>query len=903
MRPSNLLSFAFLPIFAALAQPVITTQPIDHFLSGTGPITLSVAASGTAPLNYQWLFDGTPIVDATNKSYTVASRQDSQGFYAVIISNISGSVTSRVAELKVFSAVQHSLTNIQPQADGSVELTLAGETTPLFGPYYDEYLLESSSNLVDWTPLAMLHLTNAAFDGLKFRDTNAAQFPQRFYRTSASQLPTPDPQPSGPYAVGTFSMLLTNTLRNNAKFMVTFWYPAKSQAGVLPAKYVESQVSSAYLYTVTSSSSQVAGFYSHSLSNAPFATPAMNCPVVLYDPGASGNRRENTDKAEDLSSWGYVVVGLDTADTSFSVFPNGTVVDGQGTGSTVATVTAAIEGRLLDLRFVLDKLESLNANDSRLGGRLDLDKIGVFGWSLGGATAAQLCLRDSRCKAGAGMDGFFFETNVLTQSMAAPWLFLKSGSGPDQDPGLNLPDGRTDDRLEVYAAQTTNAYWVTVGSTVHGNFADPGLIADSASIANVWGTPVSGELLRGARVSQIIRAYLLSFFNKHLRGQDNHLLDGPSPAFPEVLQVLSSPGVSGPPAYPSAALIQGSDGNFYGTTGYGGASGFGTVFRMTPDGTVTTLVSFNGANGFHPGAKLVEGAGGSFYGTTAFGGTSGNNGTVFQVTSAGTLTTLVTFDGTNGSHPAAALVLGTNGDFYGTTLRGGAKNLGTVFRMNLEGALTTLVSFNGANGSTPFAALVQGTDNNLYGTCSSGGAGGQYGVVYKLTQAGGLTTLKAFGGSNGENPAGGLIQVSDGSFYGTTEFGGDLGTDAGYGFGTVFKVTSDGTLTRLAVFNSANGSFCISALVQGSDGNFYGTTAGGGSGGGGTVFRMTTSGVLTTLVTFNGANGSTPVAPLIQGSDGNFYGTTEFGGAGGLGTVFKVTPAGELTTLVAFGSQ
>jgi hypothetical protein len=250
-------------------------------------------------------------------------------------------------------------------------------------------------------------------------------------------------------------------------------------------------------------------------------------------------RIENTDKAEDLASWGYVVVGLDHRDTWCSVFPDGTFVYGQLVDqSNMQAVEADIEDRLLDEQLVLDELGHLNANNPRLGGRLDLDKIGAFGWSLGGATAAQLCLRDSRCKAGAGMDGWFHETNLLTQTLSVPYLFLRAGNGPDPDPAATMPDGRPDDRLTVYNHLVTNAYWVKLTSTVHASFGEFDLIFDSTSLAAYWGTPTSGQFLPPARVSQIVRAYLLSFFNKFLRGEDDHLLDDPSPGYPEVMQFL-----------------------------------------------------------------------------------------------------------------------------------------------------------------------------------------------------------------------------------------------------------------------------------------------------------------------------------------------------------------------------
>jgi uncharacterized repeat protein (TIGR03803 family) len=294
--------------------------------------------------------------------------------------------------------------------------------------------------------------------------------------------------------------------------------------------------------------------------------------------------------------------------------------------------------------------------------------------------------------------------------------------------------------LEVHNEQVTNAYYVKLASTVDNSFCDVDLFADSATLKAVFGTPMSGQFLAPSRASQIVRAYLLSFFNKFLKGEDDHLLDGPPPAYPEVVQFLSTSTVSVPPEYPSAALVGGSDGNFYGTTAYGGANGKGTFFQVTTNGALTILASFNGTNGSYPTAALIQGSDGNFYGTTACGGTNGNNGTVFQMTPAGMLTTLVFFNGTNGGWPLAGLVQATDGNFYGTTLVGGAYNSGTVFQMTSGGALTTLVSFNSAKGSLPFAGLVQGTNGNFYGTTSLGGGSGN-GTVFRVSPAGALTIL------------------------------------------------------------------------------------------------------------------------------------------------------------------
>ena len=372
----------------------------------------------------------------------------------------------------------------------------------------------------------------------------------------------------------------------------------------------------------------------------------------------------------------------------------------------------------------------------------------------------------------------------------------------------------------------------------------------------------------------------------------------------------------GPPtdgAEPHSGLVQGSDGSFYGTAYYGGTNGdlpggAGTVFRISPSGNYTNLYFFGGYpnDGENPSAGLVQGSDGNFYGTTLGGGTTNfisyegvyGYGTVFRISPGGTETTLYSFVGfPDGFGPSSGLVQGSDGNFYGTTEYGGAygegccSGYGTVFRISASGSYTSLYSFGShpSDGEYPSAGLVQGSDGNFYGT-TSGTAGPSIdgGTVFRISPSGTETTLYALCGQiiydcpNGMNPEGGLVQGSDGSFYGTTKNG---GTNS---YGTVFKITAVGTLTTLYTFS--DGEDPTAGLLQGSDGSFYGTTPYGGTNGSGNVFRISPSGTYTSLYSFGGyyGDGNTPYAVLVQGSDGDFYGTTLYGGTNGIGNVFKL---------------
>jgi uncharacterized repeat protein (TIGR03803 family) len=352
--------------------------------------------------------------------------------------------------------------------------------------------------------------------------------------------------------------------------------------------------------------------------------------------------------------------------------------------------------------------------------------------------------------------------------------------------------------------------------------------------------------------------------------------------------------------------------------------GTGKVPVVQAAATFTTLASLNDAGGYEPYAALIQGTDGNFYGTTFLGGTphcfgpGGSTvgcGTVFKITPAGQLSTVYSFTGgydsptggTDGAYPYAGLTLGTDGNFYGTTMGGGPNGYGMAFVMTPTGAESTLYSFcslaNCADGSSPWGGLAEGTDGNFYGTTRTGGAdsGGGYGTAFKLTPHGKLQTIHVFcditGGTDAAEPQASLVLGTNGFFYGTSSSG--CGAD---GAGTAFEMSSGGTIKILHAFGSPGYDGAnlagFGALVQASDSAFYGTTVGGGAFDLGTIFRVTPAGAYADLYSFcqGGASlgcpdGSTPFGGLVQASDGNLYGTTSGCCNGSTpGTIFKLPP-------------
>ena len=461
------------------------------------------------------------------------------------------------------------------------------------------------------------------------------------------------------------------------------------------------------------------------------------------------------------------------------------------------------------------------------------------------------------------------------------------------------------------------------------------------------------------------------------------------------------------PQKPQCRLVQAADGNFYGTSFSGGdggtvgGTGGGCIFRVTPAGVITNLASFFGTNGANPSAGLVQGGNGTFYGTTQVGGAL-NFGTVFSYSVGGPFIVLHSFDNTNGSTPQTSLAFGPDGALYGTTFNGGANLMGTVFRITTTGTFSNLYSF-GATNPNPSTALCLGADGNFYGATSQGPANGashySAGTLFSITPAGNFTqwvgltntigitpgntftlgpdgavygTLQAGGANNngslfrlatngafsvlgnmlftttganprggltllsgttfygtaysssggygtvyklglntnsfsnsvmvlvdsfngsatGADPTGGLLLAADGKFYGVTTDGGLLNN------GMVYSMPAGGPITPVASLNMSSGAAPESPLVMGPDGSLYGTTFYGGPTDSGSIYRVTTNGNYSVLGYVGGTNGVNPIAPLCFGADGALYGSTYGGGGGNVGTLFRVTTNGVFRTLM-----
>lgn len=345
-------------------------------------------------------------------------------------------------------------------------------------------------------------------------------------------------------------------------------------------------------------------------------------------------------------------------------------------------------------------------------------------------------------------------------------------------------------------------------------------------------------------------------------------------------------------AFPTAAPIQGSDGYFYGTTNLGGANSLGTVYKVDSACNVIWVYSFTGgSDGGNPFSGLIQASDGNFYGTTAYGGAE-NAGEVYKINAVGTETALYSFTGADdGGNPEGGLVQASNGLLYGTTSIGGTHNVGVIYQIDTSGNETAIYSFTGGqDGNGPLSTLVQATDGNLYGTTTYGGTG-ESGVVFRVDLSGNEIPIYSFTGHNdGGNPYSGVVQGSDGDLYGITYNAGvsDLGV--------VFKMTLQGgsEIWTYSFTGGDDGANPFAGLIQATNGFFYGTTFNGGTFSDGVIFKIDSNGNITSPPPYTfgtiANDGSNPEATIVQ-SSGNLYGATTHGGTSGNGTLFSVTPA------------
>jgi uncharacterized repeat protein (TIGR03803 family) len=424
-----------------------------------------------------------------------------------------------------------------------------------------------------------------------------------------------------------------------------------------------------------------------------------------------------------------------------------------------------------------------------------------------------------------------------------------------------------------------------------------GVLTFSASGSLPVGLAMSGNGVLSGTPS-VVKSYTFSVTATDLLGSGGSQSYAVTINAPLSLGVTSLGQFAGTNGNSPSGLVEDAGGNLFGTTSQGGPADKGTLYEIARNsGTITVLATFSGANGANPQGNLIKDAGGNLFGDT-FGGGDFNSGTIFELPAgSGTLTTLASFNSANGANPQAGLVMDASGNLFGTTSQGGAVGSGSIFEIQAgSSTITTLASFNGSIGANPRGGLVEDASGDLFGTTSTGGLFG-YGTVFELPHGTStITVLVTFTSLNGGTPQAGLIQDSAGNLYGTTSNGGL--TASGSGFGTVFEVKNDHgawTLTTPATFDGNNGANPSGSLVRDASGNLFGTTAQGGSSDNGTIFEVTSGTIgIVTLASFNGINGLYPQANLVLDGSGNLFGTTALGGSGytglltGSGTVFEV---------------
>jgi dienelactone hydrolase len=408
------------------------------------------------------------------------------------------------------AAAQHQIAAIERPDSQNVRLTVSGSLADDYQPYYDLFPLESSSDLQHWEVTVSVLRTNSVPGPVQSLQPSTDLV--RYFRTPTNACPTAFPKPSGPYQVGTVSRLFASATRNstelgsNREFMVSIFYPA-TPAGWRPPQFVFEPIYGPILFAFEFVTNPrpvevVTNLLSHALPGLPVLAGTNSFPVLLYCHGGTYFRRDNIHKLSELASHGYIVVAADYYDACYSYLPDGTLVTGTENLSGYEQTYSVV-----DTQFLLDRLEQMNASDPMFAGRFDLSRIGVIGWSFGGAVAGDVCRLDPRVRAAVLYDAAFWAAPGLSQAgLDKPFLCINATV--ELVPGWSAP------AIDLFNRATHDAMFFQVAGTQHTDFSDI-ILMDYPGVT---------ELQR----TTLIVDYTRAFFNHYLLGTTEPLLNAPS---------------------------------------------------------------------------------------------------------------------------------------------------------------------------------------------------------------------------------------------------------------------------------------------------------------------------------------------------------------------------------------